>query len=35
MLTVLARHYPHLAPALQGVKNAFHPWKPVEGPKPI
>ncbi len=33
MLTVLARHYPHLAPALQGVKNAFHPWKPVEGPK--
>jgi heme peroxidase len=27
MLTVLRRHYPHLAPALDGVKNAFHPWK--------
>jgi hypothetical protein len=27
MLTVLVRHYPHLAPALEGVKNAFHPWK--------
>jgi hypothetical protein len=29
MLTVLMRHYPHLGPALEGVKNAFHPWKSV------
>ena len=27
MLSVLRRHYPHLAPALEGVANAFHPWK--------
>ena len=27
MLSVLLRHYPHLAPALDGVENAFHPWK--------
>ena len=26
MLTVLKRHYPDLAPALQGVENAFKPW---------
>ena len=26
MLTVLKRHYPELAPALQGVDNAFKPW---------
>jgi hypothetical protein len=32
MLTVLRRHYPHVAPALDGVSNAFHPWKKVEGP---
>jgi hypothetical protein len=32
MLTVLARHYPHLAPALAGVKNAFQPWKKVGPP---
>jgi hypothetical protein len=25
--TVLLRHYPQLAPALDGVKNAFAPWK--------
>ena len=29
MLTVLERHFPQLAPALDGVKNAFQPWKPV------
>jgi hypothetical protein len=29
MLTVLRRHFPQLAPALEGVKNAFQPWKPV------
>ena len=29
MLSLLRRHYPHLAPALAGVANAFHPWKPV------
>jgi hypothetical protein len=32
MLTVLKRHYPQLAPALEGVTNAFQPWKKVEGP---
>ncbi len=26
MITVLLRHYPELAPALRGVKNAFAPW---------
>ena len=30
MLTVLKRHFPAVAPALDGVKNAFHPWKQVE-----
>jgi Animal haem peroxidase len=29
MSTVLLRHYPALAPALRGVKNAFWPWKRV------
>jgi hypothetical protein len=29
MLTVLRRHFPQLAPALDGVKNAFKPWKSV------
>ena len=29
MLTVLKRHFPQLAPALEGVKNAFQPWKPI------
>lgn len=29
MKTVLLRHYPSLAPALDGVENAFAPWKPV------
>jgi len=32
MLHVLRRHYPQLAPALQGVENAFAPWKKIEGP---
>jgi hypothetical protein len=32
MLHVLRRHYPHLERALAGVKNAFHPWKKIEGP---
>ena len=27
MLTVLKRHYPELAPALEGLDNAFTPWK--------
>jgi len=29
MLDILKRHVPALAPALQGVSNAFHPWKKV------
>jgi len=29
MLTVLQRHYPELTPSLQGVTNAFKPWRPV------
>jgi hypothetical protein len=29
MSTVLLRHYPDLAPALHGVKNAFAPWRTV------
>jgi hypothetical protein len=29
MFTVLLRHYPALAPALRGVKNAFWPWRRV------
>ena len=29
MLSVLLRHYPDLAPALQGVKNTFAPWQRV------
>jgi hypothetical protein len=32
MLTVLRRHYPKLAPALEGVQNAFAPWKKITGP---
>jgi hypothetical protein len=32
MLSVLRRHYPHLAPALEGVTNAFAPWKALTGP---
>jgi hypothetical protein len=29
MSSVLLRHYPALAPALQGVKNPFMPWRRV------
>jgi hypothetical protein len=29
MLTVLKRHLPPLAPSLQGLDNAFNPWKPT------
>jgi hypothetical protein len=32
MLNVLQRHFPQLAPALAGVKNAFAPWKKIEAP---
>ena len=33
MLHVLRRHYPQLAPALDGVSNAFAPWKKLAGPQ--
>ena len=29
LVTVLLRHYPELAPALQGVGNGFQPWRRV------
>ena len=29
MRDVLLRHYPQVAPALEGVENAFQPWSPV------
>ena len=32
LLHVLRRHYPQLAPALEGVQNAFHPWRTITGP---
>ena len=32
MLTVLKRHYPQLGRSLEGVKNAFAPWKQLDGP---
>jgi len=32
MLHILRRHYPQLAPALEGVTNAFAPWKTLTGP---
>ena len=32
MLTVLQRHYPGLAAALDGVENAFNPWKAAAQP---
>jgi hypothetical protein len=28
MLVILLRHFPELAPKLQGVQNAFAPWRP-------
>jgi hypothetical protein len=31
MRTVLLRHFPELAPSLEGVKNPFAPWKRVGG----
>ncbi len=34
MLSVLKRHYPQLAPALEGVANAFQPWRTTNGPPP-
>jgi hypothetical protein len=34
MLHVLRRHHPQLGPALDGVTNAFHPWKKVVAPAP-
>ena len=34
MLHVLRRHHPQLGPALEGVTNAFHPWKRIETPTP-
>ena len=33
MLTVVRRHYPQLGRSLEGVKNAFAPWKPIDGPE--
>ena len=30
MLSLLKRHYPAITPALEGVDNAFHPWKEVK-----
>jgi hypothetical protein len=32
MLHVVKRHYPQLGRALEGVQNAFAPWKQVDGP---
>ena len=32
MKSVLLRHYPSLAPALNGVANPFAPWRPVHEP---
>jgi hypothetical protein len=32
MLTVVKRHYPQLGRSLEGVKNAFAPWKQIDGP---
>jgi hypothetical protein len=33
MLHVPRRHHPQLAPALEGVPNAFAPWKKLTGPR--
>ena len=32
MLDVIRRHYPQVAPALEGVQNAFAPWKKIGPP---
>jgi len=29
MLDILKRHMPELKPALNGVTNAFHPWRKI------
>jgi Animal haem peroxidase len=29
LVTILLRHFPELAPALEGVENGFAPWRPV------
>jgi hypothetical protein len=34
MLHVLRRHYPQLAPALEGATNAFAPWRKLTAPRP-
>jgi hypothetical protein len=34
MSSVLLRHYPELAPALDGVENAFAPWRRVSARAP-
>ena len=31
MSDVLLRHHPELAPALDGVENAFAPWRKLNG----
>jgi hypothetical protein len=33
MAQVLKRHYPEVAPALEGVENPFAPWKAIAGEK--
>ena len=33
MLSLLKRHYPAVAPALEGLDNAFHPWKDITTPR--
>ena len=35
MLSLLRRHHPDLAPALEGLENAFHPWKPASAVPPV
>jgi hypothetical protein len=29
MIDILKRHEPGVAPALDGITNAFHPWRKV------
>ena len=29
MIDVITRHFPRLAPAMQGIESAFHPWRKV------
>jgi hypothetical protein len=35
MLSLLKRHHPDLASALDGLENAFHPWKPAAAAPPV